>query len=177
MKKVAAKSCLACISKIFLPIYLALTLVACATSDPTSIENYIGLYEVVESKCDVAKGSINPCEDTHFFELVKGQFMGVKDSELAYVFWSGDPKIDPELQYSSFLIAPDSSTKIRSSRFWLNEDDESQEYLGFSGGKLTTYYAKYAVGNNGKVRTIEYTLKPVTRDSLPHVRLNYPENE
>lgn len=177
MKKITTRSCLINILQFFPPVFLVLTLTACATGNPVNLENYIGLYEVVESKCDVAEGSINPCADTHFFELVKGQFMGVKDSELAYVFWSGDSKIDPELQYASFLVEHNDAAKIHDGKLWLNEDGESQEYLGFSGSKLTTYYAKYSVGNKGETRTIQYTLKLVSRDSLSHVRLIYPGNK
>ena len=177
MKKLFIKICRTIAPAFLITVFLILTLASCATSDRTNIESYIGLYEVVDSKCDAEEGTVNPCEDTHYFELVKGQFMGVNDSELAYVFWSGDPKIDPELQYSSFLIEHDSSGSLRDGKFWLSDDIESQEYLGFSEGKLTTYYAKYVVGNNGKVRIVEYSLKPVARNSLSHVNLNYPGNK
>lgn len=177
MKKITTRSRLINILQFFPPVFLILTLTACAIGNRVNLENYIGLYEVVESKCDVAEGSINPCEDIHFFELVKGQFMGIKDSELAYVFWSGDSKIDPELQYASFLVEHNGEAKMHDGKLWLNETDDSQEYLGFSGGKLTTYYAKYSVGNKGDTRTIQYMLKPVSRESLPHVRLIYPGNK
>lgn len=177
MIKVSAKYRFVSALKVSFYISLVFILVSCAAANRMSLESYIGLYEVVESKCDVAENSLNPCEDIHYFEIVKGQFMGVKDSELAYVFWSGDPKIDPELQYSSFLIEHDSSGSLRDGKFWLSDDIESQEYLGFSEGKLTTYYAKYVVGNNGKVRIVEYSLKPVARNSLSHVNLNYPGNK
>lgn len=177
MKKITTRSCLINILKFFPSVFLVLTLTACATGDRVNLESYIGLYEVVESKCDVVEGSINPCDDTHFFELVKGQFMGIKDSELAYVFWSGDSKVDPELQYASFLVVHSGAFEMHDGKLWLNEDDETQEYLGFSDGKLTTYCARYSVGNKGDTRTIQYTLKSVSRENLSHVRLNYPGNK
>lgn len=177
MKKLSIKICRTIAPAFLITVFLILTLASCATSDRMNIESYIGLYEVVDSKCDAEEGTVNPCEDTHYFELVKGQFMGVNDSELAYVFWSGDAKIDPELQYAAFLLAHSDVTKIYKSRFLLNEDDETQEYLGFSDGKLTTYNAKYTVGKKGHVKTVQYKLKLVERGSIPHVRLNYPGNK
>ncbi len=165
------------IRNVFFSILLIATISSCSNTQTFNIEHHIGLYKIVESKCKVAEDAFNPCENIHFVELVKGQFIGVKGSELAYVFWSGDPKIDPELQYASHLIKNHIAKKISDKKFWLNNDGESQEYFGFSEGNLTNYYVKYTTSNKDKVRIIQYTLKPVMRGNLPFVRLNYPGNK
>ena len=101
--------------------------------------------------------------------------IGIKDNDLAYVFWSGDPEIDSELQYTSHLIANHKTKKISGGKFWLNNDKDIQEYLILYEGALQKYYIRYSV--RGKSREIQYTLTPVRRGSLPSFRMNYPGNK
>jgi len=150
---------------------------ACSSDKPFNLEDYIGLYKLVDKKCDVINGAFNPCDSTYFFELVKGRFSGIKDSELAYVFWSGDPKIDPELQYTAQLIKHYTTVKLTNNKLWLSKDSNTQEYLSFSGDKLSRYFVKYTTGNNGVTRTIQYSLKLALRANQPHFRLDYPGNK
>ena len=112
-----------------------------------------------------------------FFEIVKGQFVGVKDNELAYVFWSGDPKVDSELQYASHLIVNHESRKISNNKFLLSNDGDSKEYLIFSDGMLIGYHAVYNASDKIKRRVVHYKLNPVRRGNLPLVRLNYLGNK
>ncbi|MDH5178186.1 MAG: hypothetical protein OEZ39_00845 [Gammaproteobacteria bacterium] len=137
-------------------------------------EQHIGLYEIINSECNVPNNEFNPCGSTLFFEIVKGQFVGVEKNELAYVFWSGDPKEGSELSYTSHLIRKHKSAKTADDIFWLNNDSESQEYLVFSGGRLVGYHVVYHGSNKTKRRSIHYRLKPVRRGNLPHVQMNYP---
>ncbi|MCF6211616.1 MAG: hypothetical protein L3J88_09640 [Gammaproteobacteria bacterium] len=150
---------------------------ACSNDEIFNLENHIGLYELVDKKCDIVNGAFDPCDSTYFFEIVKGQFSGIKDSELAYVFWSGDPKIDPELQYTAQLIGDHSTIKLTNNKLWLNKNSNTQEYLSFSEGKLSRYFAKYTTGNNGVTRTIQYSLKPVLRANYSHFHFKYPRNK
>lgn len=161
----------------FLLITFFLATSACSTDKPFDLENHIGLYKLVDKKCDIVSGAFNPCDSAYFFELVKGQFSGIKDSELAYVFWSGDPKIDPELQYTAQLIKHHTTIKLINNKLWLNKDSNTQEYLNFSEGKLNRYFVKYTTGNNGATRTIQYSLKPVLRANHQNFLLNYPESK
>lgn len=149
---------------------------ACST-DNYSVESHVGLYKIVSSQCEVEAGEFNPCDYTLFFEIVKGQFIGVEDNELGYVFWSGDPKINPELQYSSHLIRDHKSKKITKNRYSLSEEDGLTEYLLFSENKLTGYTVSYPSHGKHKSRTISYKFKPVQRGNLPEFRLNYPGNK
>lgn len=155
---------------------LVFVLFSCASVESREINSYVGLYEITAADCDIEKGSFNPCESTYFFEIVKGQFIGVKDTDLAYVFWSGDPKIDPELQYTSHLISNQKTKEITKGKFLLNNDGNTEEYLIFSGEVLHKYYVRYSSGDKGLERTIQYTLTPVRRGNLPAYRLNYPGN-
>lgn len=157
-----------------LSITFFLTTSACSNNKKFDLESHIGLYQLVDKKCDIVKDAVNPCDSTYFFELVKGKFSGIKDSDLTYVFWSGAPKIDPELQYTAQLIEHHATVKLTNNKLWLNKDNNTQEYLGFSDGKLNNYFVKYTTENNGATRTIEYSLKPTTRANHPHFYLNYP---
>jgi hypothetical protein len=152
-------------------------LASCAGTKTIDIENNIGLYEITSSKCDVGQGEFNPCGSTLFFELLKGQFAGVKSDQLAYVFWSGNPKLDPELQYTSHPVGDQSLKQMSHNKYMLNIDGDSQEYLIFSGGKPNEYHLIYKSSNKTGHRIIQYTLKPVQRGNLPFVRMNYPESK
>lgn len=154
-----------------------ITVSSCTSATTSDIESHIGLYEIEDAECNMAKNEFDPCKYTIFFELLKGQFVGVGDNELAYVFWSGDPKADPELQYTSHLIRNHKTAKISDNKFWLSNDGESQEYLIFSEGKLIGYHVVYDDAGKTKRRVINYKLKPVQRGSLPLVRMNYPGNK
>lgn len=165
------------VGKTILALIVVAALNGCAITKSSSIENYIGLYEVVNSECEVALGSFDPCNTTLFFEITRGQFIGVENNELAYVFWSGDPKVDSELQYTSQIIRGHDLKSISNNKYFLGNDTESQEYLEFSGGELIGYHVVYSAGDGYKRRAIQYKFKPVRRGNLPLVRLNYPGNK
>lgn len=159
-------------------IMLGLSILAsCASTKVADLESNIGLYEITSSKCDVAQNQFNPCGSTLFFELLKGQFAGVKSDQLAYVFWSGDPKVDPELQYTSRPVGDQSSKQVSSNKYLLNSDSDSQEYLIFSDEKLEEYHLVYKSSDKSGRRLIQYTLKPAQRGNLPLVRMNYPTDK
>lgn len=166
-----------CFEKIIFFFVVLAVLNGCTTTKENNIETYIGLYQIVDSECEAISGDFDPCENILFFELLKGQFIGVEDNELAYVIWSGDPKIDSELQYTSHLVRNHDLLSVTENKFILADDDDSQEYLLFYDGKLAEYHAVYAAGEGSKHRAIHYKLEPVQRGNLPNVRLNYPGNK
>jgi hypothetical protein len=160
---------------IFYTALLLLSVVSCSSHNE-DIEHYIGLYRVVESSCELEEDAYDPCKYTHFFEIVKGQFIGIGNNEIGYVFWSGDPKIDPELQYSAHTIRNPQSQVIADNRYYL-DNSETSEYLVFSSGVLTAYHAIYETTDKSSQRKISYKFKEVKRGSLPSYRLNYPGNQ
>lgn len=151
------------------------SIISCTNVKHNDIEDYIGLYEIVKAECEIGEGIFDPCDNTYFFEILKGQFIGIKDNDLAYVFWSGFPKIDSELQYTTNLIDNHNTKKITEGKLWLNKDKEIQEYLSFHDGVLIEYYVEYR--DKDSVRKIRYTLTPVRRGSKPSFRMNYPGNK
>lgn len=165
------------LKKIFLFLFALVTIDGCATTEAVNIESNIGLYEIIDRECKVAQSDLDPCKYTLFFELLKGQFIGVKDSELAFVFWGGDPKVDSELQYTSHLVRDHGSRNITDNKFWLSKNSESHEYLSFSGGKIIGYHVVYNASNKVKRRDIYYKLNLVRRGNFPFVRMNYPGNK
>ncbi len=150
---------------------------ACADISTHNLENNIGLYQVVDKKCDVIKNSFNPCSTTYFIEIVKGQFFGIKNTELAFVFWTGDSKIDPELQYTAQLIKGHAKINQSDNKIWLTNNKTTQEFFILEHDQLTRYVLKTAAGSSNNTRNIEYILKPVQRGNFPQVRLNYPGNQ
>jgi hypothetical protein len=150
---------------------------ASSNKNSFTLENYIGLYELVEKNCDVIKGTFNPCDTTYFFELVMGKFSGISDSEMAYVFWSGDPKNDPELQYAAQSIKYPTTLDLSKNKLWLNRDSTTQEYLIFCDGKLDKYFVEYMTEKGRVTRRIQYTLKTTKRTDHSHLQLSYPDEK
>lgn len=163
------------LAKYYFFALICFSLIACGTVKKFDIEEYIGLYEIVSADCEVAGGSFDPCKNTYFFELLKGQFIGIDDDDIAYIFWSGYPEIDSELQYTSHLITNHATQNVTDGKFWLNKDQEIREYLIFRNGTLSEYYVEYS--DKSIARKIKYTLRPVRRGSKPSYRMNYPGNE
>jgi len=87
-----------------------------------SLDRFIGLYEI------------------------RGQFNGVDDDELAYVFWSGDAKVGGELTYEAGSVGNVLSISS-DEKYWLNKSDDTEEYLTLHNGEIKEYYVKYRVGN------------------------------
>lgn len=145
-------------------------------SQAEGLDEYVGLYKIVNANCVTKVDTYDPCKHTLFFEIVKGQFIGISNDEIGYVFWSGDPKKNPELQYSSHLVKDSKARKVVENRFYLHEQDDS-EYLIFSSGKLKAFHAIYETRDKSKNREITYELKPVRRGNFPELRLNYPGNK
>lgn len=161
--------------KYFVYIFALSSITACTSVKHTNMEHAIGLYEIVKADCEVNSGTFNPCENIYFFEILKGQFIGIKNNEFAYVFWSGYPEIDSELQYSAQLMDVHHTKNIVDGKVWLNKDEEAKEYLVFNKGILKEYHAEYV--DSSRVRKITYTLKPVRRGSKSSYRMNYPGNQ
>jgi hypothetical protein len=157
-------------------VLITITSSACSNNRSFNLENHVGLYELVDKKCEVINNTFNPCGSTLFFELVKGEFSGIKDSELAYVFWSGDPAIDSELQYTTHLIKHNATLNLSNHRLWLHKDANWHEYLVFSGGKPDRYVAVYMDDKKGVTRNIEYSLKRTKRANHPRYLLSYPDS-
>lgn len=155
-------------------VVILLILAGCVGENKSNIDDHIGLYEIVKSECNIEKGAFNPCESTRFFEILKGQFIGIEDSDLAYVFWSGDPAIDSELQYTSHLIQDYETKTVSNRKYWISNGEGIKEFLILDGGYLKEYYVWY--NSEGKSREIRYTLAPVRRGNLPSFRMNYPGN-
>lgn len=156
---------------------LVLTSGACAQNATYNLEAHIGLYQLVEKNCTVAKDGFNLCDSTHFIELVKGQFYGIDDSQLALVVWSGDINKDSELEYTAQLIENHTKTEFSDGKIWLTKDKNIEEYFTISNSALKGYTLKTTEPNATGSREIHYQLQPVRRGNMPHVRLNYPGRE
>jgi len=148
--------------KIFYSSLFLLSAVSCS-SQSDDIEDHVGLYKVVESSCELKEEVYDPCKYTHFFEIVKGQFIGIGNNEIGYVF-------------SSHTINNFQSQKVKDNRYYL-DGSEGSEYLVFSAGQLMAYHAVYEATDKSSQRKITYKLKEVKRGNLPSYRLNYPGNQ
>ena len=111
------RNLICCIISFYIPISMA-----CANNSMYNIENNIGLYEIIDKKCEVIKNSFSPCKTTLYLEIVKGQFFGISNSSVGLVFWTGDSKIEPELQYTAQLISNHANARLSGDRVWLTDE-------------------------------------------------------
>ncbi|MCP4748772.1 MAG: hypothetical protein GY874_21955 [Desulfobacteraceae bacterium] len=159
----------------FFLMFLITISTACANSTH-NLESNIGLYKIINKECEIKKNAFNPCKTTYFLEIVKGQFYGIKEGEISLVFWTGDYRIDPNLQYTSELIKIHEKTKLSGSKIWLTDNKTTQEYFVLVDNKLSRYVLIMKGKNKKIIRHIEYTLEPTIRSNMPHVKLNYPND-
>ena len=171
---------LATFFKTALIIFVVLSTASCLKQEETSynLEKNVGLYEVVKHDCRVQKGEFNPCDETRFVELVKGNFYGIKDSELALVFWSG-LKADTEMTYTAQKLIDHKTLHRTTDKVWLTNGDAEREYFLLNDETVVEYHLevlkKTASGKINK-RTIVYRLKPTNRSKHPELKLDYPGN-
>lgn len=150
--------------------------ISCTSHTVTQPYSYINLYEVTERVCDVEGVAKDQCNKTRFIELVKGQFFGVNNNEVALVMWRGDK--GEELLYQARKLHPITDDMIISGVSYISNKKSEEESLIFSNGVVTQY--KFEIQSSGeegeKVMNIHYRLKPVRRGLIPDYRMNYPGN-
>lgn len=158
-------------------VFLMLPCIAKAWTD--NLENYLGLYKVVATRCEVTKGVYNPCPEIRFFEIVKGIFAGIGPDEAAFVIWKIHED-DPEATYEAGLVKQHKSLNRQEDKLWLfdSKNSDSQEYLVITDGKISGYRffmtRKNAAGDVF-IRDFNYKLVPITRKEITNFRLLYPE--
>ena len=158
-------------------LLISLGSVSCSSHTVTQPYSYIDLYEVTERVCEVPDIAKDECNNTRFIELVKGQFFGVKNNEVAMVMWRGDE--GEELLYQARKLDPITDDMIISGVSYISNKESEKETLSFSNGVVTRYKFEIMIAGKGgeKSRKIDYKLKPAKRGLLPDYRMNYPGND
>lgn len=138
--------------------------------------SYIGLYEIKTRQCHVPDISLDDCKKTKFIELVKGQFFGIKNNEVAVVMWRGDS--GGELLYQARKIEQTSAAHLNDV-ITISNTGTVAESLKLVDGVVSEYSLVISKTANSSTTTnnITYTLKPVKRGLLPEYRMNYPGND
>lgn len=147
-----------------------------------NLEKNIGLYRIVDKNCQLKDDGHNPCEYTHYIELVKGHFYGIDDSELALVFWTGDltiPEEKEDLTYTAIKISDHRTLPFSDNTIWLTNEDISNrsesEYFLVDGSRLTEF--NYIHKTNGQIRRkLHYKLERINNDRSIRYKLKYPND-
>jgi hypothetical protein len=146
------------------------------------LEKHIGLYKVVETKCEVTKGGYNPCPTIKFFELVKGRFYGIGTDDMAFIHWKVDQK-DLIAAYEAGLIKNHKKLLMNDNKIWLtnreNKTETQKEFFTIKDGKISDYQFIYIHENKaGKSvsRNFYYKLTPISRGEIGDTKLLYPDN-
>jgi hypothetical protein len=150
-----------------------------SSADAYDLEKHLGLYKVVETKCELTKGLYNPCPEIKFFELVKGIFSGIEPDEVAFVIWkAGDG--DLEAAYEAHPVRHHNNLVMEKDRVWLtgSKDTGHQAYFILKEGEIIEYRFRLTTTNNaGEIfkRDFKYQLVPVSRSKIKKFDLSYPD--
>ncbi len=165
--------------KTILYLFVIILLPSCISSR-YNLENNIGLYEVIETECNLTEGLFNPCHDIRFIEIVKGQFSVIKPDQLALVFWRSASD-DPELLYVAGEIRNHRQKLQEGNKIWLMnkyiDNENGKEFFILGSGKITDYiFQLQQKDKTGEVtfRNFHYKLSPISRSEIKGFRLNYP---
>jgi len=162
----------------FTQIILLPILASCTEVKLTDSVDVLGLYQVKSRTCEVPKRFTDDCEKVRFIELVKGQFYGVKNSEIALIIWRGDA--GEELLYQAKKIGHDIIATSVKNRIIVTNTQSNSEQLKVRNGKVIEYDSVFKKSNkeNGEVEMVyRFILTPVIRSNLPEFRMNYPGNK
>ncbi len=150
-----------------------------ASADAYDLEKHLGLYQVIESECELTKGLYNPCPETKFIELVKGTFSGIEPHEMAFVIWKASDD-DSKAVYEAHLIRHHKNRLMEKERVWLTgpEDTGHQAYFVLKEGEIIEYRYKVTTTHHaGEIfkRDFKYRLVPVLRSKIKKFDLSYPD--
>jgi len=160
---------------IILPCFV---LVSCAVNESPKSQHVIGLYQVDNRICEVPEQYKNDCQSTKFIELVKGQFYGVKNNEIAFVNWQDDNT--EELSYQARNITKKNKSFDPQSIIVISKTETDNEYLKVENGYVVEYVLSISKPTKDAekiTREYKYTLSPVIRSEIPDYRMNYPGNK
>ena len=158
-------------------LLMLFSFIACAGGKVKQNDNIIGLYEITDRQCQVSAAALDECNNTKFIELVKGQFYGIKNNEIAIVMWRGDK--GEELLYQARKIKQLEDIKAASNKIVISNSDAETESLKLVDGQVAEYSIEFSQVGKSKVQSafIHYMLKPVKRGLLPDYRMNYPGDD
>ncbi|MCP3901850.1 MAG: hypothetical protein GY707_19250 [Desulfobacteraceae bacterium] len=146
------------------------------------LEKHLGLYKVVETKCELTKGLINLCSEMKYFELVKGKFYDMSSDDMAFVQWRVYED-DPVAGYQASLVKNHKQILMRDNKIWLLDRETKtvtdKEFFILKDGKISGYQFIYIHENNvGQTfsRNFYYKLIPTSRDKIGDIKLLYPDN-
>lgn len=151
-------------TKYLLIAILLYFLCACA-SIKTEID-IAGIYKVVSKECSGNTQEKLSCNDIQLIEIVKGNFYKVKDSEFAFVIWSGDLDLD----YNARKISNISNNVVIPFELVVDKNRNYVEKVTFNSGDTL----KYEFGASSSVSTIN-CIKANSED-LTRFKKEYPGN-
>ncbi len=147
-----------------------------------NLEKHLGLYKVVEIKCELTKGLVNRCSDIKFFELVKGKFYDMSSDDMAFVEWAVYED-DPVVGHGASLVRNYKNLLLRDNKIWItdreNKTETEKEFFILEDNKICGYQFIYIHKNKaGKTfsRNFYFKLTPTSRDEIGDIKLLYPDN-
>lgn len=167
---------------LILPLLGLLLTVTKSSVQAYDLEKHMGLYQVVEAKCEATKGSFNICPEIKFIELVKGKFYDIGPDDLAFVLWRIDPD-DTEALYEASLVKNHKNLVLRDNKVWFvtheSKNEQSQEYFELKDGEIGGYHFLLTRKNKADqrfFRNFYYRLEATTRNEIARYKLLYPDN-
>lgn len=167
---------------LILPLLGLLLTVTKSSVQAYDLEKHMGLYQVVEAKCEATKGSFNICPEIKFIELVKGKFYDIGPDDLAFVLWRIETD-DTKALYEASLVKNHKNLVLRDNKVWFvthdNKNEQSQEYFELKDGEIGGYHFLFTRKNKAGqsfFRNFYYRLEATTRNEIATYKLLYPDN-
>ena len=167
---------------LILPLVVLLLTFTKSSVQAYDLEKHMGLYQVVEAKCEATKGLFNICPEIRFIELVKGKFYDIGPDDLAFVLWRMDSD-NPEVLYEASLVKNHKNLVLRDNKVWLenyeSENEQSQVYFELKHGEIGGYHFLLTRKNKAGQKFLKnfyYRLEATTRSEIATYKLLYPDN-
>lgn len=145
------------------------SIILCGCSYATETNSILGVYKVIERKCNGTELEINACNDISLLEFVKGNFYKIADSEIAFVVWSGNS----DLTYSARKYTGKNVVESYPVTLVISDDEGFSEFL------VLTAKSKgiYSFGKSNSADMSELTVVPISYEDLRGYTKEYPGND
>ena len=146
---------------------------SCSNKRGVNGEQIIGLYKATETTCNVPEFYKADCESVRFIELVKGQFYGVNDDEIAFVTWQGD--LAGELLYLARKTPLANIKNFTGAQLGLENENSTTEYFEIRNNKIVTYHYASSANDDETGKHYRYQLQLINRSAVTEYQMDYPD--
>lgn len=156
---------------------------ACTTvgdNERYDLSRHVGLYRIDHADCLGYQKAENPCLTDAYIELRKGTFHGIKESDLAIVFWHGNSN-EGQLLYLAREVPAYANLRMFDRTIYLTDrghgNQRNSEYFVINNQQIVEYQYKKLGASRAILKHVTYKLKKQNHDEIQHHLFQYPRND